>query len=140
MSAFNLEKYVPSLGKRIPLECVFQAGKVFENGGPYSDLLNVSSRDAKRDERLRMSGRIISFEFEGNRFPTKPKTLFYDWLYINARIENIDVAKAVFRIKEKETEMRSEKKNVQDASSMSAVLNESALEAAYTITHGNSYF
>lgn len=35
------------------LENVFQSAKVFENGGPYLDLLNVAPREAKHDERLK---------------------------------------------------------------------------------------
>lgn len=88
LSAFSLMKYVPSLTKSVPLECVFQAGKVFSNGGPYSDLLEVSARAAKKDERLKTSGRLIAFEFEGVRYPLEPKTIFYDWLYLNACLEN----------------------------------------------------
>lgn len=34
LSAFKLQKYVPSLGKSVPVECIFQAEKVFSNGGP----------------------------------------------------------------------------------------------------------
>ena len=33
LSAFALAKYVPALGKSVPVENVFQAGKVFEGGG-----------------------------------------------------------------------------------------------------------
>ena len=42
LSAFNLLKYVPSLDRKIPLERVFQGGKVYEkllregDGRPYS--------------------------------------------------------------------------------------------------------
>ena len=38
----------------------------------------------KKDERLKSSGRIISFCFDGIEFETEPKTYFYNWLYINA--------------------------------------------------------
>ena len=38
------------------LENVFQAAKQYENGGPYLDLLNVSPKQAKRDERHCNSG------------------------------------------------------------------------------------
>lgn len=88
LSAFSLLKYVPSIGKSIPVENVFQAGKIFENGGPFTDLMTVSPREAKRDERLKSSGRIVGFSFEGNCFPTEPKTIFYDYIYINALLEN----------------------------------------------------
>lgn len=88
LSAFNLTKYVPSMGKDINLECVFQAGKVFSAGGPYLELMNGTSREAKKDPRIRNSGRIVEFEFDGKRYPTEPKTAFYDWLYVNSCIEN----------------------------------------------------
>jgi uncharacterized protein DUF6977 len=39
-------------------------------------------REVKRDPRLRESGRLIAFEFDGVSFPLEPKTVFYDWLYV----------------------------------------------------------
>lgn len=95
LSAFHLHKYVPSLGKSIPVENVFQAGKVFKNGGPYTDLLHVSPKEAKRDERLYTSGPLIAFRFEEQDFPLQPQTAFYDYLYINALLENEKLAKIV---------------------------------------------
>lgn len=92
LSAFHLKKYVPSLGKSIPVECVFQGGKVFAAGGPYSDLYEVSPRDAKRDPRLRESGTLRSYCFEGDTFPIVPKTAFYDWIYVTALMENPNLA------------------------------------------------
>lgn len=92
LSAFRLPKFVPSLNRSVPLECVFQAGKVFSGGGPYTDLLEAKPAAAKKDERLRTSGRLIAFEFEGVRYPLEPKTIFYDWLYLNACLENPDVS------------------------------------------------
>lgn len=83
LSAFNL-MFKTKSGKEVSVESAFQAGKVFENGGPYTDLLDVSSKAAKKDERLKSSGRIISFCFDGIEFETEPKTYFYNWLYINA--------------------------------------------------------
>lgn len=91
-SAFNLPKLVPSLGLSVPLECVFQGGKVFEGGGPYTDLYLASPREAKRDPRLRGSGGLVSFSFEGREFPLEPRTAFYDWLYIEALGENSELA------------------------------------------------
>ena len=88
LSAFALPKYVPALGKSVPLENVFQAGKVFEHGGPYPDLLMLSPRDAKRDERLRTGEKLTGFVFDGTAYPTEPKTAFYDYLCITALLEN----------------------------------------------------
>lgn len=93
LSAFFLKKWVPALEKSIPVENVFQAGKVFEGGGPYTDLWEVTPKEAKRDERLKNSGRLVNFTFDGQDFPLEPKTIFYDYIYINALIENEELAK-----------------------------------------------
>lgn len=93
LSAFHLMKHLPSLGRSIPLECVFQGGKVFSAGGPYTDLYEGTARDAKRDPRLKESGMLRHFYFEGQQFPLRPTTAFYDWLYINALLENPELAR-----------------------------------------------
>lgn len=86
LSAFHLP--VKTSFGTTPLECVFQGSKVFEKGGPFLDLFHKDVREAKRDERLRTSGKLVRFEFEGKSFPLDPKTVFYDWLYIGAIYEH----------------------------------------------------
>lgn len=66
------------------LENIFQSGKVFSNGGPYTDLLEAAPKDAKRDVRLKNSGRLVKFTYNGTDWPLEPKTAFYDYLYYNA--------------------------------------------------------
>lgn len=83
LSAFNL-MIVQKNGISYSVECAFQAGKCFEKGGPYTDLMSKSSIEAKKDPRLRSSGEVIGFRFKNLDFPTEPKTYFYDWLYVNA--------------------------------------------------------
>ncbi len=83
LSAFNLKAKNDNLGE-IPLECAFQGSKVFENGGPYTDLYSLDARTARKDARLRNSGRLTQFKFNDFIFPNEPKTAFYDWLYISA--------------------------------------------------------
>lgn len=82
LSAFHQKVLVD--GRSVPLECAFQGSKVFERGGPYRDLYFVDPREAKRDDRLRDSGRLVGFNFDGTDFPISPPTIFYDWLYTNA--------------------------------------------------------
>jgi len=72
----------------VPLENVFQAAKKYEKGGPYSDLLSVSPKEAKTDERHHSSGKLIGFERDEEIWSLEPKTLFYDYIYITALIEN----------------------------------------------------
>ena len=88
LSAFNLKKHIPSLNIDIPVENAYQGGKKFANGGPYTDLYQVSPKEAKRDERLNTSGAMTAFTFEGVDYPTEPKNGFYDWIYIQALSEN----------------------------------------------------
>jgi len=88
LSAFNLMVETSNKKRRFSVESAFQSSKVFENGGPYRDLLDKSSRDAKKDIRLKESGEVVGFYFFGKEFPIEPKTFFYDWLYINALQQN----------------------------------------------------
>ena len=96
MSAFNL-KYTMKDGKTLPFESVFQSSKVFENGKSYKDLLFSSPIEAKKDPRIRESGRIISFELDGEIFETEPKTLFYDWMYVNAMSKRTELWEDLLR-------------------------------------------
>lgn len=76
LSAFNLR-----CGEST-VENYYQAGKIFENGGPYEDLICCSPKEAKRDNRLKESGRIVGFHdfITGEDW----SDAFYYELYINA--------------------------------------------------------
>ena len=90
LSTFNLHLTVD--GRRLPLECVYHGSKVFLHGGPYTDLLTATPRAAKKDERLKTSGLLTGFVLNGETFALRPKTFFYDWLYLNALYQNPDLA------------------------------------------------
>ena len=95
LSAFSLQKYVPELDRKIPVENIYHSAKTFRDGGPYEDLMLVSPKAAKRDERLADSGPLICFTYEGRRFPNRPVHIFYDFIYISALRENKELADAV---------------------------------------------
>jgi len=80
LSAFNLQFE----NKNCSVESVYQASKVFEKGGPYLDLINLSSTEAKTDLRLKNSGLLIGFRFEGEDFVVASAPNFYDYLYIRS--------------------------------------------------------
>lgn len=88
LSAFNLSAVTKKKGKRFTVESAYQSSKVFERGGPFLELLYESSRVAKKDERIRNSGRLLRFEFFGQSWELEPKTAFYDWLYLNSLLGN----------------------------------------------------
>ncbi len=95
LSAFNLMIRTVKHEREFSLECAYQASKVFEHGGPFVDLLNAKSIDAKRDPRLNQHGRLTKFRFFGMDWDLQPRTAFYDWLYINALHKRPDLAKQV---------------------------------------------
>ena len=82
LSAFTL--MTTAEGHPCTVECAFQGSKVFAKGGPYTDLYGDDSRAAKRDERLKTSGPLVGFTFEGGAYPLTPRTAFYDWIYLSA--------------------------------------------------------
>jgi hypothetical protein len=90
LSAFNLKLVVR--GKSMTVEAAFQGSKAFQNGGPFHDLYDVPSRDAKKDERIRENGPIVAFDLLGESWPIRPQTCFYDWLYLNALVQNPNVS------------------------------------------------
>lgn len=97
LSAFNLLITTKKHKRKFSVESAFQSSKVFQRGGPYIDLLDKTSRDAKKDIRLKESGNLLKFIFFNNEFPLKPRTLFYDWLYINALSQNKDIAEQILK-------------------------------------------
>lgn len=71
-------------GQNYSVENAFQASKVFEQGGPYLDLLTEKPRQARKDDRLISSGELTGYDYFGMEWGVEPLTTFYDWLYINA--------------------------------------------------------
>lgn len=74
------------------LENVFQSSKVYEEGGPYLDLLDAEPRAAKRDERHQKSGELTAFFYQGETWALQPKTAFYDYIYALAAREELGEA------------------------------------------------
>jgi len=97
LSAFNLMITTLKKEHTFSVESAYQSSKVFENGGPFVDLLSKSSLDAKRDERLKDSGRLKSFRFFNTEWELNPVTAFYDWLYINALSKHDDLIDQVLK-------------------------------------------
>jgi hypothetical protein len=84
LSAFNLTFTTIKHNRTFSVECAYQGSKIFERGGPFVDMFGMTSREAKKDDRLRSSGLLTGFRFFGVDWGLEPQTAFYDWLYINA--------------------------------------------------------
>lgn len=95
LSAFNLMINTKKYNQTFSVECAYQSAKVFDRGGPYKDLREKTSREAKLDPRLKESGRLLRFQFFDVEWDLEPKTAFYDWLYINALHNEPELAACV---------------------------------------------
>lgn len=95
LSAFNLQFFRNN--KLYTVESAFQGSKVFENGVQYTDLYHATSSAAKKDTRLIESGKVVCFQFGDDMFPNEPKTFFYNWLYINALVNNDELTSQIMR-------------------------------------------
>lgn len=84
LSSFQLKSFDQEQGKGIPIVNIFEGSKVFEKGGPYLDLFFKTPIEAKNDERLVLSGKLLGFQYEGKKYELQPRSLFYDWIYLNA--------------------------------------------------------
>lgn len=98
LSAFSLTKYVPEFKTSLCVENIYQGSKVFSNGGPYSDLYFKFPKEAKMDIRLKNSGELIGFDFNGTKYPlTGDDFTFYDLMYIGALLENSSLANELLK-------------------------------------------
>jgi len=91
LSAFNLQLTLAS-GSTHCIEQIFQAGKVFEKGGPFADILKKTPAAAKNDTRLKNSGKLVGFRLDDAEWGLQPTTSFYDWLYLNGLEQHPDLA------------------------------------------------
>ena len=65
LSAFNLT--LTTERRKITVESLFQGCKVFEKGGPFFDIHDKTSLEAKKDTRLKESGNLIYFSYKDSR-------------------------------------------------------------------------
>lgn len=81
-AAMKLPLHLEELGQDVPVGIVYEASKVFENGGPYTDLLQCSRQKVQKDARLQQSGRCTGYRLEGAEFSAEPHPYaFFNWLY-----------------------------------------------------------
>ncbi len=95
LSAHNLMKFIPSIGRNVPLECVYHGGKLFSRSGRHQELYDVPPIEVKKRLAEVAEGELVGFRFEGKDYPLILTTAFYDWLYLNALLENTELAEHV---------------------------------------------
>ena len=87
LSAFNLK--LEHEGKEYSVESLYQGSKVFEGGKQFKDLYGKKSADAKKDPRLKKSGKVEGFNLFGKKFDADSSNSFYHYLYMNALLQKV---------------------------------------------------
>ena len=93
LSAFNL--MLTLKGNKYPIECIYQSSKVFNLKIQFKEALNMTPLEAKKliQEKVKMDNLILTgFNCFGIEFPLNPATIFYDYIYIMALLENKEIA------------------------------------------------
>lgn len=96
-SAFNLSFLTKSSNRKVSVEAAFQGSKVFAFSGPFPDMYDMTARQAKKEIRVRQNGTLTGFNFFGKDFPIRPRTFFYDWLYINTLHKDEELSTSMCR-------------------------------------------
>lgn len=96
-SAFNLSFHTKASNRRVSVESAFQGSKVFAFAGPFPDIYEMPAREAKKAIRTRQYGALSKFCFFGKDFPLRPRTFFYDWLYINTLHKDEELSAGICR-------------------------------------------
>ena len=78
LSAFNLKL------NGYPVESIFQSGKVFIDGTQSEFLKTYPPKEAKQYIATNNNSALKCFRYESLEFPLEPKSMFYDYIYINA--------------------------------------------------------
>lgn len=95
LSAFNLMITIDD--ENYPVECIYQASKVFGDI-QFEQCQFMLPAEAKRFVKENVESQKLSitkFKFRNINFPLEPKSLFYDYLYIYALSQNLDLAEKI---------------------------------------------
>ena len=89
LSAFNLTL------DGCPVECLYHASKVFEDGTSFEFLKGYAPRDAKRYLRENGMKSLKCYRYNGKEIPLSTGTLFYDYIYIRALMQHPEVSSSL---------------------------------------------
>lgn len=81
LSAFNLK------WRGVSVECWYQGSKVYSIAGTQHHLYKVDSLTAKKSMKKDNNGLLIGFNLEGVEYPMSPRTVFYDYIYLQGLME-----------------------------------------------------
>ena len=92
-SAFNLK--FSWQGKNSSVESFYQGSKVFKHAGPFTDLYEKSSKNAKKDKRIKDSGDLLGFSFFDEKWILEDD--FYTWIYLIGLTQNKKLSESLLQ-------------------------------------------
>lgn len=92
-SAFNLK--FSWQGKNSSVESFYQGSKVFKHAGPFTDLYEKSSKNAKKDKRIKDSGDLLGFSFFDEKWTLEDD--FYTWIYLIGLTQNKKLSESLLQ-------------------------------------------
>ena len=92
-SAFNLK--FSWQDKNSSVESFYQGSKVFKHAGPFTDLYEKNSKNAKKDERIKNSGDLLGFSFFDEKWTLEDD--FYTWIYLIGLSQNKKLSESLLR-------------------------------------------
>lgn len=98
LSSFNLKLEVN--GVNYPLENVYQSSKVFRSTLgviQYNEVLKTTPSKAKEVLKQQDHKTLIGYKFMDKDFPLNPPFMFYDWIYIRAVSQVLNIGDIVLR-------------------------------------------
>ncbi len=94
LSAFNLGTMTLT-GKRVCVEAIYQASKVFENGqGPFPEYYTQEASLVRKKVRA-INGNLKQFQYRTDIWPLQPMRAFYDWIYCKMLVRNPNLVDAL---------------------------------------------
>lgn len=95
LSAFNLS--ISLNNSKITVETFFQGSKCFEKDGPFHERFKLlDSASARAFFKNKEFGNLVCFKtMKNKKWDLYPKTMYYDWIYINFLNKNKDLASSI---------------------------------------------
>lgn len=90
LSALNLKKFIPSIGKDVSVENVYQGSKVYSDCTDLTDLYFVEPIKAKKDPRIASKKCPDYYLLDNKRFDVDNHGTFYNTVYLQALEQNED--------------------------------------------------
>lgn len=97
LSALNLKMYLPSVGKMVSVENIYQGSKVYSDCEDLTDLYTVEPIKAKKDPRIASRKCPDYYFLNGKKYNIDNHGSFYNAIYLQALDQNKSLANSLLQ-------------------------------------------